>query len=232
MPFDALLKKYFSVVVLTLVAVMAYLQASGTMRLFGASLGADESTLTSAPKPTPNAMPSVGETVARSGEPILSRNPFDSQTGPLNASAVDSFGLPSPKADLSNPLSAPACDGIKVAIITESEDPTWSIAALQGPGEPRPAIRRGRQVGTHDVTYIGYNAIETSLSVADQRRFALSIVLFAAATPVRPPSPRRVTLPAARDQQGAHLRSRSRRSVRLSSTWIARWSTRSKTRPS
>ncbi|MFO0566447.1 MAG: type II secretion system protein GspC [Polyangiaceae bacterium] len=166
MAFDALLKKYFSVVVLALITAMAFFQASAAMRLFGAALSADEKTLTQSPKPAANARPPMAEVHSRSSEPILSRNPFDSQTGPLNATELDTSALPTPKADLSNPLSAGTCDGIRVSIITESSDPMWSIAALQGPGEARPSIRRvGDKVGAHDVTYIGYNPKENSPAV-------------------------------------------------------------------
>lgn len=166
MAFDALLKKYFSVVVLALIAAMAYFQASGAMKLFGASLAADEKTLTQAPLPPPNARPAHQEVATRSGEAILARNPFDHETGPLNATELDMSSLPTPSANLSDPLSAGQCDGIRVSIITESSDPTWSIAALQGPGEPRPIIRRvGDKVGAHDVAYIGYNPRENSPAV-------------------------------------------------------------------
>ena len=182
MAFDALLKKYFSVVVLTLVAAMAYFQASGAMKLFGASLGADERTLTQAPMPAPNARPFETSVATRSAEPILSRNPFDSVTGPLNATELDTSSLPLPAADLSDPLAVGRCDGIRVSIITESNDPTWSIAALQGPGEPRPTIRRvGDKVGTHDVSFIGYNPRENSPSVWLSNGGAVcQLVLFAA----------------------------------------------------
>lgn len=182
MAFDALLKKYFSVVVLTLVAAMAYFQASGAMKLFGAALGADERTLAQAPMPPPNARPFDTTVSTRSAEPILSRNPFDSVTGPLNAKELDTSSLPSPAADLSDPLGAGQCDGIRVSIITESNDPTWSIAALQGPGEPRPTIRRvGDKVGAHDVSFIGYNPRENSPAVWLTNGGAVcQLVLFAA----------------------------------------------------
>ena len=182
MAFDVLLKKYFSVVVLTLVAAMAYFQASGAMKLFGASLGADERTLTQAPMPAPNARPFETSVATRSAEPILSRNPFDSVTGPLNATELDTSSLPLPAADLSDPLAVGRCDGIRVSIITESNDPTWSIAALQGPGEPRPTIRRvGDKVGTHDVSFIGYNPRENSPSVwLSNAGSVCQLVLFAA----------------------------------------------------
>ena len=194
MAFDALLKKYFSVVVLTLVAAMAYFQASGAMKLFGASLGADEKTLTQAPKPPPNARPPETTVATRSAEPILSRNPFDSVTGPLNAAELDVSSLPAPAADLSDPLAVGKCDGIRVSIITESTDPMWSIAALQGPGEARPTIRRvGDKVGSHDVTFIGYNPRENSPSVwLTNSGSVCQLVLFAAQpapTPAAAPAP-------------------------------------------
>jgi len=201
--FDALLKKYFSVVVLTLVAAMAYFQASAAMKLFAAALTPDEKTLSQAPKGPPAMIPaSVATPGGRSGEPILSRNPFDSQTGPLNAKPVDMSGVEAPQADLSNPLSAPGCEGIRVSIITESADPTWSIAAIQGPGDPRPAIRRvGDTVGTHEVAYIGFNPVQNSPSVWLTNAGSLcQLLLFAvqptpapavAAAPAQPAAPRR-----------------------------------------
>ncbi len=209
MAFDALLKKYFSVVVLTLVAAMAYFQASGAMKLFGASLAADEKTLTQAPVPPPNARPAHQDVATRSGEAILARNPFDHETGPLNATELDMSALPTPSADLSNPLSAGQCDGIRVSIITESSDPTWSIAALQGPGEPRPTIRRvGDKVGAHDVTYIGYNPRENSPSVWLTSAGSLcQLVLFSAQPAPKPAAaaapPPGAAPPAAKGGAGA-----------------------------
>ncbi len=168
MPFDTLLKKYFSVVILGLVALAAYFEASGAMQLVGAALAPDETTLAS-------RSPGAGDLAAlnqqprdeqKSAEPILSRNPFDSVTGPLNAKALDSALPSASKADVSDPLSAPACDGIQVNIVTESPDPTWSLAAVQGPGEPKASIRRvGDHIGASEVVYIGYNPREQSPAV-------------------------------------------------------------------
>ncbi|MBI3202489.1 MAG: general secretion pathway protein GspC [Polyangiaceae bacterium] len=205
MAFDALLKKYFAVVVLTLVAAMAYFQASGAMKLFGASLGADEKTLTQAPKPLPHARPPETTVATRSAEPILSRNPFDSVTGPLNAAELDVSSLPSPAADLSDPLAVSKCDGIRVSIITESTDPMWSIAALQGPGEARPTIRRvGDKVGSHDVTFIGYNPRENSPSVwLTNAGSVCQLVLFAAQPAPAPPVAAASAGPAAPAGKGA-----------------------------
>ncbi|MEZ4225675.1 MAG: type II secretion system protein GspC [Polyangiaceae bacterium] len=168
MPIDALLKKYFTVVILGLVAMMAYFQASGTTELFGAALGVDEQLLASSPTKNPDVSALVGQKAGRSksGEPILSRNPFDSVTGPLNAKPLEVPDERESPVDLSNPLAAPHCSSVRVSIVTESPDPLWSIAALQGPGEAKPALRRaGDQVGNSEVAYIGFNPVEASPAV-------------------------------------------------------------------
>jgi general secretion pathway protein C len=168
---------------------MAFFQASGVMKLFGASLGADEKTLTQAPKPPAGLVPGAAQdSKARSGEAILGRNPFDSVTGPLNAKPIDSASLTSAPVDTSNPLAAPTCDGIKVAIITESDDPTWSIAALQGPQDTRPTIRRvGDRIGNQEVAYIGFNPMQASPAVWLNNSGSLcQLVLFAPQPTVKP----------------------------------------------
>lgn len=164
MGFDALLKKYFLAAVLVLVAVAAFFQARGAMQLVAAMLLPDATALAVLPPvPSGAARPTV---VSKSAEPILSRNPFDFSTGPLNAKTL-AEGLPSGEvAAPDDPLRAPPCQQVKVSIITESTDPLWSIAALQGPGEPRPTIRRvGDEAGGAKVLFIGYNPYEGSPSV-------------------------------------------------------------------
>lgn len=190
MAFDALLKKYFTVVVLGLVAVMAYFQASGTMELFGAALGADEKLLTAtAPaKPDYAALVAQQRVEPKSAEPILSRNPFDSVTGPLNAKPFEAPVAAAQAPDLSNPLAAPRCDDVRVSIVTESLDPTWSIAALQGPGESKPAIRRvGDQVGSSQVAYIGFNPTEATPAVWMSQGASLCQALLFATQPAHKP---------------------------------------------
>ncbi len=164
MGFDALLKKYFLAAVLVLVAVAAFFQARGAMQLVGAMLIPEATALAVlAPVPSGAARSTV---VSKSAEPILSRNPFDFSTGPLNAKTL-AEGLPTGEiAAPDDPLRAPQCQQVKVSIITESTDPLWSIAALQGPGEPRPTIRRvGDEAGGSKVLFIGYNPYEGSPSV-------------------------------------------------------------------
>lgn len=163
MGFDSLIKKYFVAVVLGLIAVAAYFQAAGATQLLGASLIPDENTLAVVPKLVAPPAPKAPE--RKTAKPILDRNPFDSATGPLTAEPT-TVDLPEAEADLSDPLKAPACGEIKVAIVTESTDPLWSSAALQGTGETKPIVRRvGDKVGDAEVAYIGFNRFEGSPSV-------------------------------------------------------------------
>lgn len=165
MSFDALLKKYSVYVLLVLVGAIAYFQAAGTMQLVGAALtasGGHKVPLIAAVSTT-SATPSANP---KDAEPILARNPFDSVTGPLNKKPLDEIIEKPPTLDLSDPLGAPACDGIRAAIITESNDPKWSVAALAGQGETTPKMRRiGDDVGGKQVAFIGFNPREQSPAV-------------------------------------------------------------------
>jgi general secretion pathway protein C len=166
--FDTLLKKYWPAVVLTLLALVAFFQARGATQLLSSALSLDERALIAAPQrtaPDPEEVERIRRmNEPKSAEPILARNPFDSVTGPLNAVPIE--GLEPTKPDLSDPLAAPNCDGVRAAIISESTDPEWSMAALQGPGEPSPKLRRiGDDMGGKQVTFIGFNPRKNSPSV-------------------------------------------------------------------
>ena len=168
---DQLLKRYFWVLVLGLVAALAYFQASAANRLIAAALGPDAKKLTAGPRARPDFSTLRGDSNPRrqtSAEAILDRNPFDSVTGPLKPvlTPADLPDLPPGELDLSDPLGAPPCDGVQVGIITESTDPVWSIAAIRGSDEPAPKIRRvGDQVSGKQVAYIGFNPREGSPAV-------------------------------------------------------------------
>jgi general secretion pathway protein C len=162
--FDALLKKYFLGVVLALVALSAYFQAAGATQLFGAALlspVASASPMTGAPPPV-----TLPPRELRSAEAIIDRNPFDSVTGPLHPKPPPEV-VPEPEAlALADPLAAPPCEGIVAFIITESTDAAWSVAALQGSGEPHPRMRRaGDDVTGKKIEFIGFNPRENSPSV-------------------------------------------------------------------
>lgn len=167
MAIDALLKRYFLGVVLALVAVAAYFQAAGATQLVGSAIGAAAASGSAAPIPNPPYKLPVPAREVKSGEAIIARNPFDSVTGPLNQKEIELPGSETPKEpELTDPLAAPACDGIQVLIVTESDDPLWSVAALQGPGEPHPRMRRvGDDVAGKKVAFIGFNPREQTPAV-------------------------------------------------------------------
>jgi general secretion pathway protein C len=163
---DPLLRKYFPVLVLALLALSAYFEATGASELVGAAFIApvpSGSAALRAPKPP------TSRNELRSADPIIERNPFDSVTGPLNAKPIETPAL-TPKPEeieaTKDPLHVAACEGVNALIITESPDRLWSVAALQGNGEPRPRMRRvGDEVAGKKVEYIGYNPVENSPAV-------------------------------------------------------------------
>jgi hypothetical protein len=110
-------------------------------------------------------------------------------TGPLNAKPIET---PVPKAgdlETNDPLAAKACEGIAAFIITESLDPLWSVAALQGAGEPRPRMRRvGDDVAGKKVEFIGYNPLEDSPAVWLSGTGALCQVVLFRTQEVPPPA--------------------------------------------
>jgi general secretion pathway protein C len=159
---DQLLKRHFWVPTLALTSVASFFGARGVGNLFGTTLGADDKQLAEPPVATKAAPTSgSGTTKATSAEPILARNPFDSQTGPLiGASGIGDFGSGSDPVDMSNPMNAPQCDGVKVLIIAASADPDWSFAAMQAPGDQKSVLRRrGGEFGGKEVKFVGWDRI-------------------------------------------------------------------------
>jgi general secretion pathway protein C len=166
MPIDQLLKRYFWAVILVLVAIAAFLDAQGIMHIVGANLGADADLLAIPPLiarlPPPPASATPHET---SAEPILSRNPFDSVTGPLNAvpvaSAEASASPDQGPPPITDPYSAPDCDGVQVLIITASPDPDWSFAAMETTADKDKSFlrRRGGDLNGKTVKFIGWDRV-------------------------------------------------------------------------
>jgi general secretion pathway protein C len=166
MAVDQILTKNFWAVLMALVAVVAFLNANGIMQLVGASLAPDDKQLAAAsPLARANAPAATASAPfhTTSAEPIISRNPFDSVTGPLTASSVDLPNLAAAEQqgpDLSDPMNAPPCDGVKVLVIAASSDPDWSFAALQSGTDPKSVLRRrGGEVGTKTVKYVGWDRV-------------------------------------------------------------------------
>jgi general secretion pathway protein C len=165
MAFDQVLKKNFWAALLVPVAAVAFLNADGIMQLVGANLAVDEKQLT-VPSPLARAAAPAASSApfhVTSAEAILSRNPFDSVTGPLNAQQIELPANGGPEAqgpDMSDPMNAPPCDGIKVLVIAASSDPEWSFAALQSGNDPKSVLRRrGGEVGTKTVKFVGWDRV-------------------------------------------------------------------------
>jgi general secretion pathway protein C len=191
--FDALLKKYFVAVVLGLLAIAAYFEAAGFSHLLGSAL-APEAPDAPPSKPLASRLPPFERPKATA---ILERNPFDSVTGPLVGQNVELPEVPQ-EVEIHEPLSAPACDGVKVHIVTESTDPLWSLAAIQGPGESHPSLRRvGDSVGDRKVAYIGYNPVEASPAVWLEGSSLCQSLMFAEEPVARASSP--ASAPAVKD---------------------------------
>jgi general secretion pathway protein C len=201
---DPLLRKYFPGLVLALLALSAYFEASGASELVGAAFIAPAASGSAAKLPVhpPLALP---KSETRTAEPIIERNPFDSVTGPLNAKPIET-PAPVPKdaeiQQTKDPLHVDQCEGITAFIITESTDRLWSVAALQGNGEPRPRMRRiGDDVAGKRVEYIGFNPVENSPSVWLSGGGALCQALLFRTAP--PPAPAASAAPAAAPEAAA-----------------------------
>jgi general secretion pathway protein C len=160
MAIDQLLRRHFWVVTFGLTGLAAVFGARGVAGVVGALVTPDEKALAQPPLvvKTPPA-PSAGTQKATSADPILSRNPFDSQTGPLNRPPPTDEALPSAPADVSDPANAPLCDGVHVLVIAASSDPEWSFAALVGGDNKSQLRRRGGEFGGKKVEFVGWDRV-------------------------------------------------------------------------
>ncbi|WP_434044765.1 MULTISPECIES: type II secretion system protein GspC [Sorangium] len=160
MGIDAILKRYFPWVLGVLIALAAYFQASGMGQLVASSVAVDAPP---PPPPRPPARPGAfGSTAsadhATNAGPILSRNPFDSVTGPLDGKPVE---LPNIQQEMANkdPYADPSCDGARVLLITQAEDPEWSFAAMSGSDGKAILRRQGDEIAGQTVYYVGWDRV-------------------------------------------------------------------------
>jgi general secretion pathway protein C len=162
MAIDQILKRHFWAVLLALTGVAAFLDAEGFTQVLGATLSVDAESL-AAPPITARLLPApvVPNEHSLNADPILSRNPFDSVTGPLNALPVPSASADAPPPPLADPYDAPECDGVQVIVIAASADPDWSFVALEQSTEKGKTVlrRRGGQVGTRTVEFISWDRV-------------------------------------------------------------------------
>lgn len=155
-------RRAWPLVVVVLVASAAYFQAAGLSMLAGTALAPPAMVM---PRRAPaDTTPESAPEESASGQPILLRNPFDSQTGPLGVESRREGDAAPPK--ITDPLAAPKCEDLRVDSTTESSDPLWSMAVVQGKGDTHGRLRRvGQLVSGKTVAYIGYNRREKSPAV-------------------------------------------------------------------
>jgi general secretion pathway protein C len=161
MGLDGLLKRYFPGVLLALIAIAAYFQSSGLGQLVASSVAVDPSAIPSAqPAAVHKHTPAPANTDhTTSAKEILSRNPFDSVTGPLDGSQLEMTIPPPPAPDQSDPYQDPECSVGKVLLITAADDPQWSFAAIAGSDGKSQLRRQGDDVSGHTVYYIGWDRV-------------------------------------------------------------------------
>ena len=160
MGLDQALRSNFWLIVLSFLGGAAYFGAQGVSHLAAAGVLVNEDML-AMPGPTEkHATTPVTSSVRNlSALPILDRNPFDSVKGSLHERPQDDTQAAAPTGPV-NPVDAPDCEGVKVLIITSSNDPDWSFAALQLGGDPKIHVRhRGDEIGGKRVAYVGLNTV-------------------------------------------------------------------------
>lgn len=154
---DSVLKRYQVVVYGGIVATAAYFQASGIQQLVAGHLvpSSIAKITTGKAKAEPSAR------AKKSGKEILARNPFDSETGPLDGgqllsdSDLPSSSKPAEHHDKANPYEDAACVGVRSSLVTAADDTAWSFASLSFNGEDK--LRRvGDTLGQFKVEHIGY----------------------------------------------------------------------------
>lgn len=154
MRFDDVFKRCFVVVVCFMLGVAAYFQASGMMHLTGSALNVDAKSFRSALVASPSGIltetgrRAADQEHATSADAILERNPFDSITGSLLPRGFGPEGeRPLAPVFAADPYQDPPCDAARVLLISESDDPAWSFAAVADASQ-KPQLRRlGDAVG-------------------------------------------------------------------------------------
>jgi general secretion pathway protein C len=137
------------------VALVALLNAQAVGELIGIPLEPDALQLAAAPLSRASAAPHASTRVA-SADPILTRNPFDHVTGSLRPPPTSGSGEGTDAPpDMSDPWSAPKCEGVQVNVIMASDDPQWSFASISGSDGKSELRRRGGEVDGKKLVFVG-----------------------------------------------------------------------------
>lgn len=133
---DAIAKRYQVPIVCGMLAAIAYFQGSGIASLIAEHLPADPGP----PPPAAVGKSSLAGVNGKSGNEVLSRNAFDSVTGPLTGKPPPKPAEPPPPPDTRGEL--PPCSSGNVVLIAGSNDPAFSFAVITTGSESKM-----RQVG-------------------------------------------------------------------------------------
>jgi general secretion pathway protein C len=144
MGIDAILKRHFPGI---LCALLAQLVAASVLAPIPSMKGA----------PARHAL-AVNQDHATSAAPIISRNPFDSITGPLDAKPAEPLAIHQEVWN-KDPYEDPQCGGARVLLITQAEDPAWSFVAMSGPDGKAILRRQGDEIGGQTVYYVGWDRV-------------------------------------------------------------------------
>jgi general secretion pathway protein C len=158
MAVDQLLRKNFWIAVLPLIGTAAFLNAQAVTQLVGMSLTPEAEALAAPPPSAKNVAVVTASARNLSADPILSRNPFDHVTGPLNAPPPDESSSES-VSENTDPWTAPACDGVKVLVIAASADKDWSFAAVSGSDGKAVLRRRGEEFSGKRLEHVGWDRV-------------------------------------------------------------------------
>ncbi|WP_437809249.1 type II secretion system protein GspC [Sorangium sp. So ce1078] len=151
------LQRYRGAALCLMIALAAYLQAVGIGHLVASSVASSPWPLPPTPREPPPAA-RLEQDHATSAALILSRNPFDSVTGPLDGKAMSPVrpeALPANK----DPYEDPACDATRALLIVQADDAAWSFAAMTGSDGGTILRRAGDEIGGKTVHAVGWDRV-------------------------------------------------------------------------
>lgn len=156
MKYDALVKRTFPLLVCVLLATAAHFQATGFAALMDAMWAASTPPIQPSPQRAP---PRDAHEERASGAIIVARNPFDSVTGPLDATGAPLDQTLPAKPLAGNPHEDPVCDAGRVTLIAASDDPAWSFAVIVDSARRALLRRQGDEIAGGAVQAIAWDRV-------------------------------------------------------------------------
>jgi general secretion pathway protein C len=154
---DATAKRFYPVILCGLLGTVAYLQGAGI-----SSLVAEQLPIAAPASVSTSKSAGLVRPPDKSAQPILARNAFDSETGPLTGLPPKPPPPPPPTAPVSD-SELPRCASASVVGITESDDPSFSFALIRTSGSAK--MRRiGDDIDGKKLELIGWDRVVLSSS--------------------------------------------------------------------